>query len=103
MCLGIPMVVRECDGVSALCERRGETRRVSTLLVGDVLPGAYVLVHIEAAIRVIDAQEAALVDAALLGLEAAGAGRSVDGFFADLDAREPTLPPHLEAQRKVAG
>ena len=99
MCLGVPMQVIEHDGVTALCERRGEQRRVNLLLVGDVPPGAFVLVHVDNAIRVIDAEEAALVDDALLGLEAALAGRSTDGFFADLTSREPELPPHLRTNR----
>lgn len=95
MCLGIPMQVLENDGTSALCEGRGERRRVSTLLLGDAPPGSWVLVHVDAAIRVIDAEEAALVGDALSALEAAVAGRPTDGFFADLEAREPTLPEHL--------
>jgi hydrogenase expression/formation protein HypC len=28
------------------------------------------------------------------------AGEDVAGFFSDLEAREPTLPPHLERARK---
>jgi hydrogenase expression/formation protein HypC len=95
MCLGIPMQVLEQDGATALCERRGERRRVSIALVGDVLPGTHVLVHVDAAIRVLDAEEAALVDDAILCLEAAREGRAIDGFFADLTGREPELPAHL--------
>jgi len=95
MCLGVPMRVLEQDGVTALCERRGEVRRVRLALVGDVVPGGHVLVHVDTVIRVIDAEEAALVDDALDGLEAALDGRSTDAYFADLAAREPELPPHL--------
>jgi len=96
MCLGIPMQVLEHDGATALCERRGEQRRVNLALVGDVPPGAYVLVHIDAAIRVLDADEAALVDDAIQCLEAANEGRPIDSFFADLVGREPELPAHLQ-------
>ena len=96
MCLGIPMQVLELDGATALCERRGEQRRVNLALVGDVPPGAYVLVHIDAAIRVLDADEAALVDDAIQCLEAANEGRPIDSFFADLVGREPELPAHLQ-------
>jgi hydrogenase expression/formation protein HypC len=95
MCLGIPMLVLEHDGATALCERRGERRQVSLALVGDVPVGSFVLVHVETAIRAIDAAEAALVDDALLCLEAVSEGRPIDGFFADLTGREPELPPHL--------
>ncbi|HSO33475.1 MAG TPA: HypC/HybG/HupF family hydrogenase formation chaperone, partial [Labilithrix sp.] len=95
MCLGIPMQVLEHDGTSALCERRGERRRVSLLLVGDVARGTHLLVHVATAIRVLDAEEAALVDDAVRCLEAASEGRPIDAFFSDLTSREPELPPHL--------
>ena len=95
MCLGVPMQVLEHDGSTALCERRGEQRRVSLALVGDVALGSFVLVHVETAIRAIDADEAALVDDALCCLEAVSEGRPIDSFFADLTGREPELPPHL--------
>lgn len=95
MCLGVPMQVIEHDDVTALCARREELRRVSLALVGAVDIGAYVLVHVETAIRIIDAREAALVDDALSCVEAVSEGRPIDEFFADLIGREPELPPHL--------
>lgn len=95
MCLGVPMQVLEHDGASALCERRGEQRRVSLALIGDVAIGSFVLVHVETAIRAIDAEEAALVDDALRCLEAVSQGLPIDAFFGDLTGREPELPPHL--------
>lgn len=70
MCLGIPMQVVEGDEFSALCAGRGEERRVSMLLVGAQAAGSWVLVHIDSAIRVIDAAEAALIGEALDALEA---------------------------------
>jgi hydrogenase expression/formation protein HypC len=36
MCIGIPMQVIESDGRFALCEGRGERRRVQTALVGEI-------------------------------------------------------------------
>ena len=54
MCLGLPMTVVDGDDFSALCEWHGETRRVSTLLVGRQAPGARLLVHLDSAIRVLD-------------------------------------------------
>jgi hydrogenase expression/formation protein HypC len=89
------MQVLEQDGTTALCERRGERRRVGLMLVGDVVPGDYVLVHVETAIKILDATDAALVDDAISCLEAANQGRDIDGFFADLTDREPELPDHL--------
>lgn len=95
MCLGVPMRIVEGDEISALCARGDETRRVSLLLLGPQEPGAQVLVHIDTAIRVLDAQEARLIEDALLGLEAALRGENFDSHFADLIDREPQLPEHL--------
>jgi hydrogenase expression/formation protein HypC len=95
MCVGVPMRIVEGDEVSALCVRDDENRRVSMLLIGAQEPGTQVLVHIDTAIRVLDAQEARLIDDALRGLDAALRGESFDRLFADLIDREPQLPEHL--------
>jgi hydrogenase expression/formation protein HypC len=96
MCLGIPMTVIETDATSALCRSRsGDERRVSTMLVGDVTPGTCVLVHIDSAVRILEAGEAERIADALEGLAAALDGRSFDHLFADLIDREPQLPEHL--------
>ncbi len=95
MCLGVPMRIVEGDEVSALCQRGDETRRVSMLLIGAQEPGAQVLVHIDSAIRVLDAKEAQQIDDALRGLEAAMRGEDFESMFADLIDREPQLPEHL--------
>jgi hydrogenase expression/formation protein HypC len=97
MCLGIPMHVLEQDGTTALCARGDERRRVSIALLEAVEVGTHVLVHGDAALRVLGADEAALVEDAIQCLEAVRDGRSIEGFFADLDGREPELPPHLRA------
>ncbi|MCU0701900.1 MAG: HypC/HybG/HupF family hydrogenase formation chaperone [Myxococcaceae bacterium] len=95
MCLGLPMKVLSGDDVSALVERGTTQRRVSTLLTGAVPVGAYVLVHLDSAVRVLDADDAVLIDLAISGLEAAARGESHEAYFADLIHREPRLPPHL--------
>lgn len=95
MCLGIPMRVVECDDFTALVERRGEVRRVSALLVGRQPVGAMLLVHIDSAVRRLDADEARLIDDALDGVAAALDGRAFDHLFADLVDREPQLPDFL--------
>ena len=95
MCIGFPMRVVEGDDLTALCERRGETQRVSMLLVGAQPPGAHVLAHLGAAVRVLDPEEARLIEDALDGLAAAIRGENVDRLFADLVGREPQLPEHL--------
>ncbi|MCM5556193.1 HypC/HybG/HupF family hydrogenase formation chaperone [Pleomorphomonas sp. JP5] len=95
MCLGLPMTVVDGDDFSALCEWHGETRRVSTLLVGRQAPGARLLIHLDSAIRVLDDAEAETIGRALDGLAAAAEGRPFEHLFADLMDREPELPAHL--------
>lgn len=65
MCIGIPMQVIESDGRFALCEGRGEQRRINTALVGDVVPGDWLLVFLDDARERIDADRAVEVNAAL--------------------------------------
>lgn len=84
MCLGLPMRILETNGLTAVCERRGERRTVNLLLVGEPPVGALVLVHLDNAVRDLDAEEAAQIDDALDALAAALRGDSLDGFFADL-------------------
>ena len=49
MCLGLPMTIVETNGLSALCERRGERRQVSVMLldqnvaVGNVVASTAIL------------------------------------------------------------
>jgi hydrogenase expression/formation protein HypC len=95
MCIGFPMTVLEGDAFHALCERRGETHRVSMLLVGAQPVSAKVLVHLGAAVRVLDDLEAKQIDDALDAVEEALAGDNVDRRFADLVGREPQLPDFL--------
>lgn len=65
MCIGIPMQVVESDGRFALCEGRGERRRINTALVGTVNPGDWLLVFLDDAREQIDASRAAEVNTAL--------------------------------------
>jgi hydrogenase expression/formation protein HypC len=65
MCIGIPMQVVETDGRFALCEGRGERRRVGTALVGQVAVGDWLLVFLDDAREQIDAERALEVNAAL--------------------------------------
>jgi hydrogenase expression/formation protein HypC len=95
MCIAIPMRVLATDGGFAHCEGRGQARRVSLALVGEVAVDSWLLVHVDTAREVIDAQRAAQVNDALDALERAMNGGNVDGLFADLVGREPELPAHL--------
>jgi hydrogenase expression/formation protein HypC len=95
MCLGVPMRIIESDEMTALCQRGEEQRRVSLLLLGPQPVGTQVLIHIDTAVRVLDADEAALIDQALDGLAAAMRGEDFRSAFADLIDREPQLPEYL--------
>jgi hydrogenase expression/formation protein HypC len=95
MCLGIPMTILEGDDMSAWCERGGERRLVSLLLIGPQPVGTKVLVHIDSAVRTLDEEEAGQLDRALDGLAAALRGEDFEPAFADLIERGPQLPEHL--------
>lgn len=99
MCLGVPMRVVSVEGSWAACRADGRAERVDLSLVGRVAPGDWLLVFLGAAREVLDEDAALKIAAALRGLEAVMAGGDAGDAFADLDAREPTLPPHLEAAR----
>ncbi len=101
MCLGIPMQVIEAGENSALCEGRNGQQLINTMLVGQVEAGQWLMTFLDAAREVIDAERAALVNAALDGLQAVTAGEEVnlDLFFADLVNREPTLPDFLRKEK----
>jgi hydrogenase expression/formation protein HypC len=101
MCIGIPLQVVSCDDQTALCEADGRRERLNALLIGPQPAGTWVLAFQGSALRVLDPEEAAQTRAALAALHSARAGGTdLDHFFADLTAREPTLPPHLRPAHK---
>ncbi|MBK1635114.1 HypC/HybG/HupF family hydrogenase formation chaperone [Rhodovulum adriaticum] len=96
MCVGLPLRITAIDGIAARATD-GETETVIDLsLTPDARAGDWVLTFLGAAREVIDADEAEKIAAALEGLRAVMAGGSAGDAFADLDAREPRLPPHLQ-------
>ncbi|MHB1115553.1 HypC/HybG/HupF family hydrogenase formation chaperone [Sideroxydans sp.] len=101
MCLGIPMRVIEAHENSALCEGRNGQQLIDTMLLGPVEDGQWLLTFLGAGREVIDAERAALVDAALDGLQVVADGGEInlDLFFADLVNREPTLPEFLRKDK----
>ena len=54
MCLAIPMRVLDVEGQSGTVESSGVRHAVRFDLVGDVVPGQYVLIHAGYAIQVMD-------------------------------------------------
>ncbi|ARE40683.1 Hydrogenase maturation protein HupF/HypC/HoxL [Rhodovulum sp. P5] len=97
MCLGLPMRIESVDGIAARATD-GEGEMVIDLsLTPDAKPGDWVLTFLGAAREVIEAEEAQKIRAALRGLQSVMSGGAIGDAFADLDNREPTLPPHLQA------
>lgn len=97
MCIGVPMQVISVTGLEATCRRRnGEERLVDLSLIGDALPGTWLLVHINTARSVLEPGDADKVEDALQAVEAIMRGENVDHLFADLVDREPQLPDFLK-------
>lgn len=103
MCVGIPMVVREADGHSAICESLvngcGETVRIDMSLVGPQPPGSFLLTFLGAAREVMtqeDAHRTADAVSALMAVMSDGHVPDIDSLFPDLADREPQLPDHLK-------
>ena len=95
MCLGIPAQVIESGPHFARCLSRGAEVRADLALVGEQPAGTWLLLFLDAARKVIDAERAAAINAALDALSAAEAGATdFSAIFADLD-REPQLPDFL--------
>jgi hydrogenase expression/formation protein HypC len=80
MCVAMPMRVLEISaGGEGVAELGGVRRKVSFKLLGDLVPGDYVLVHAGFAIAKIDEDEAQLTLDALSECEEAGDGYPVAG------------------------
>ena len=58
MCLAVPAQLIEVEGSEAVADLHGNRVRISTLLVGDVKVGDWVLVHAGFAIQHLDETEA---------------------------------------------
>lgn len=78
MCIGIPMQVRTVEPGFAYCHGRGETRRISTLLVGDCVQGDWLLAFLDDARERIEASRAAEINDVLDMLQAVLSGQSDD-------------------------
>lgn len=79
MCIGIPMQVLAVEPGFVQARGQGETRRISTLLVGDCTPGQWLLVFLNDARERISEQRAQEVNATLaLLLSVIGTGELPD-------------------------
>lgn len=97
MCVGVPMQIIAVDGIAAEAAGRAGSELIDLSLTPDAKPGDWVLTFLGAAREIVSADDAQRIAAALDGLAAVMAGGEAGDAFADLDAREPELPPHLKA------
>lgn len=97
MCVGIPMRLTEIDGIAGHATDGDRNALVDLSLVPEARPGDWVLSFLGTAHAILPEDEALKVRAALAGLAAVMAGGDPGEAFADLDARTPRLPPHLQA------
>lgn len=97
MCVGVPMRLLSVDGIAGRAEGPEGMELIDLSLCAEAVAGDWVLNFLGAARAVIDANEAAQITAALGGLRALMQGGDLGDAFADLEARSPSLPPHLQA------
>ncbi|MCG6861918.1 MAG: HypC/HybG/HupF family hydrogenase formation chaperone [Chromatiaceae bacterium] len=82
MCLGIPMQIREIDGLLARCEAKGVAREANLLMLEheSLEVGDFVVVHLGYAVDKVTAEEAAAawdIYDQMLAAEDAGVARSL--------------------------
>lgn len=99
MCVGVPMKVLSCNGLTAVAGAGDRAETIDLALIGPQEPGTWILTFLGAAREVLDPGEAEKITAALDGLRSLMSGGALGDAFADLDATGPRLPPHLEAAR----
>lgn len=97
MCVGIPVQVLAVDGIRGEVIEDGRPGLVDLSLTPEARPGDWVLAFLGAAREVLTPDQAAQISAALSGLRSLMAGGDLGDAFADLEARSPQLPPHLQA------
>lgn len=97
MCVGIPVQLTAIDGIAGHASDRGEAQLLDLSLLPDARVGDWVLGFLGTAREILPEAEALLIRKALDGLTAIMAGGDGGDAFADLDARRPALPPHLQA------
>ena len=97
MCVGIPVQLLAVDGIRGEVIEDGRPGLVDLSLTPEARPGDWVLAFLGAAREVLTPEAAAQISAALGGLRSLMAGGDLGDAFADLEARSPQLPPHLQA------
>lgn len=97
MCVGLPLRIHAINGIAADAKNGDHEELIDLSLTPDARVGDWVLTHLGSAREIISPDEADKVTAALVGLRAVMQGEGLGDAFADLEAEEPQLPPHLRA------
>lgn len=97
MCVGLPLLIHAVNGIAANAKNGLHEETIDLSLTPDARAGDWVLTHLGSAREVISSDEAEKITAALAGLRAVMEGEDLGDAFADLEANEPQLPPHLRA------
>jgi hydrogenase expression/formation protein HypC len=97
MCVGVPLRLVAVDGIVGRGLDGDRIETVDLSLVPGARPGDWVLGFLGTAHSILDEDEALKIRAALTGLASLLRGGELGDAFADLDARQPELPPHLRA------
>ncbi len=97
MCVGLPLLIHAVNGIAANAKNGLHEETIDLSLTPDARVGDWVLTHLGSAREVISSDEAEKITAALAGLRAVMEGEDLGDAFADLEANEPQLPPHLRA------
>ncbi len=99
MCVGEPMQLLAVEGIRGDGLLQGVPEMVDLSLTPEARVGDWVLCFLGSAREVISADEAGKISAALGGLRALMQGGDLGAAFADLEARSPQLPAHLQAAK----
>ncbi|ALV27890.1 HypC/HybG/HupF family hydrogenase formation chaperone [Pannonibacter sp. Q-1] len=97
MCIGEPARLVSRSGIAGVAMIDGRETLIDLSLTPDAKAGDWLLCFLGTAREILEPEEAAVIAAALEGLRRVMAGQDPGAAFADLDAREPELPPHLQA------
>lgn len=97
MCIGIPMRLLAIDGIAGRALDGEQECLLDLSLLPQAQVGDWVLGFLGTAREILPEAEALLIRKALNGLSAIMAGGDAGDAFADLHARTPQLPPHLQA------
>jgi hydrogenase expression/formation protein HypC len=97
MCVGVPVQLTSVQGIVGRALTGDRPEVVDLSLLPDARPGDWVLNFLGTAHAILPEDEALKIRAALDGLASLLQGGALGNAFADLDARTPELPAHLQA------